>query len=123
MLITSLHLYAEDVVRVVTLKWHVKLHLCLESRHKTREGIGLEIGSNLKGNLISPKLCSDTQFNRKRVKPNKKGPKKIWVPKSQIVLVADILNKRAEGFKLVPGQWMLATYDMKLVYVPRPQTK
>ena len=57
------------------------------------------------------------------MKSNKKGPKRIWVPKSQIVLVADILNKKAEGFKLVPGQWMLVTYDKKHVYVPRPQTK
>ena len=51
-----------------------------------------------------PKNKFSHPIQQKMVKPNKKGPKKIWVPKSQIVLVADILNKKAEGFKLVPGQ-------------------
>ena len=54
---------------------------------------------------------------------NMKGPKKIWVPKSQIVLVADVLNGKAQDFKLVPGQWMLTTHDRRQVYVPRPPTQ
>ena len=58
-----------------------------------------------------------------RAKTNKKGPKKIWVPNSQIVIVTDVLNGKAQGFKLVPGQWMLATHDRRQVYVPRPSTK
>ena len=39
------------------------------------------------------------------------GPKKIWVPKSQIVHVIDILGRKSPGFKMVPGQWMLTTHD------------
>jgi len=39
------------------------------------------------------------------------GPKRIWVPKSQIVFVADILGRKRLGFKLVPGQFMLTTHD------------
>jgi len=31
------------------------------------------------------------------------GPKKIWVPKSQTVPIADILGRKRPGFKLVPG--------------------
>ena len=30
-------------------------------------------------------------------------PKKIWVPKSQIVYVTNILGRKRPGFKLVPG--------------------
>ena len=58
-----------------------------------------------------------------KVRTNMRGPKKIWVPKSQIIPVADVLNRKAQGFKLVPGQWMLTTHDGRQVYVPRPPTK
>ena len=56
------------------------------------------------GKFDVPKNQISHPNQQKRVKPNKKGSKKIWVQKSQIVLVADILNKRVEDFKLVPGQ-------------------
>ena len=32
---------------------------------------------------------------------NNVGPKKIWVPKSQIILIANILGKKRPRFKLV----------------------
>ena len=38
-----------------------------------------------------------------KARTNLKGPKKIWVPKTQITLIADVLNRKAQGFKLVPG--------------------
>ena len=44
------------------------------------------------------------------------GPKTIWVPKSQIVPIADILGRKRPGFKLVLGQWMLITHDGRKVY-------
>ena len=47
------------------------------------------------------------------------GPKRIWVPKSQIIFVADILGRKRMRFKLVPGQWMFMTHDGQKVYVPR----
>jgi hypothetical protein len=53
---------------------------------------------------------------------NKKGPKKIWVPKEKIMYVADVLNSEVETPIMVPGLWMLATYDGKKVYVPKPDT-
>ena len=49
------------------------------------------------------------------------GPKNIWVPKSQIVRIADILGRKKSGFKLIPGQCMLKTHDGGKVYVPRPK--
>ncbi|RZC25322.1 hypothetical protein D0Y65_004144, partial [Glycine soja] len=53
---------------------------------------------------------------------NAYGPKKIWVPKSQIVPIIDILGRKRLGFKLVPRQWMLTTRDGGKVYVPQPKT-
>ena len=38
---------------------------------------------------------------------NATGTKKIWVPKSHIVPIIDILGKKRSGFKLVLGQWLL----------------
>ena len=46
-----------------------------------------------------------------KAKTNLKRPKKIWVSKTQIVLVVDVLNGKAQDFKLVLGQWMLTTHD------------
>ena len=84
---------------------------------------GLKACTNNGNKSHSGKTCNARPVQKKRTRPNKKGPKKIWVPKSQIVYVADILNRKAEGFQLVPGQWMLASHDRRPVYVPIPQTK
>lgn len=48
---------------------------------------------------------------RRSPKVNGKGPKRIWVPKSLIILVADMLYKKRLGSQLVSGQWMLASHD------------
>ena len=63
---------------------------------------GLKACSNSRINYFG-KTCTARPSQKKRTRPNQKGPKKIWVPKSQIVYVAYILNGRAIGFKLVPG--------------------
>ena len=34
---------------------------------------------------------------------NDTGHKKIWVPKYQIVPIADILGRKRSGFKPIPG--------------------
>ena len=52
-------------------------------------------------------------------KTNKKGPKKIWVPKDQIIYVADMLHSRIEKQVMVPGQWVFTTHDRRKAYVPR----
>ena len=45
--------------------------------------------------------------------------KKIWVPKSLIIHIVDILGRKRLGFKLVLGKWLLMTHDMGKVYVPQ----
>lgn len=62
-------------------------------------------------------------FYEKKIPPkratNPIGPKKIWVPKKSIIPVADLLNRTKETPTMVPGQWMLASYDGRKVYVPQ----
>lgn len=53
---------------------------------------------------------------------NKKGPKKIWVPKDKIVYVAYILSSQVETSILVPRLWMLTSHDGKKSYVPKSGT-
>src|SRR3954466_11881640 len=62
------------------------------------------------------------KFNQNLRKSNKKGPKKMWVPKDKIIPIADILGCKEDKAQhvMVPGLWMLATHDRKKVYVPRP---
>src|SRR3954462_8513148 len=62
------------------------------------------------------------KFNQNLSKSNKKGPKKMWVPKDKIIPIADILGCKKDKAQhvMVPGLWMLATHDRKKVYVPRP---
>src|SRR3954471_17762492 len=62
------------------------------------------------------------KFNQNLRKTNKKGPKKLWVPKEKIISVADILSCKEDKAQnvMVPGLWVLATHDGKKVYVPRP---
>src|SRR3954469_17785174 len=63
-----------------------------------------------------------TKFNQNLRKSNKKGPKKMWVPKDKIIPIADILGSKKDKAQhvMVPGLWMLTTHDRKKVYVPRP---
>src|SRR3954463_6056747 len=62
------------------------------------------------------------KFNQNLKKSNKKGPKKMWVPKDKIIPIADILGCKEDKAQhvMVPGLWMLTTHDRKKVYVPRP---
>src|SRR4051812_37061366 len=62
------------------------------------------------------------KLNQNLRKTNKKGPKKLWVPKEKIFSVADILSCKEDKAQnvMVPGLWVLATHDGKKVYIPRP---
>src|SRR3954471_13424517 len=61
------------------------------------------------------------KFNQNLRKTNKKGSKKLWVPKEKIIFVADILSSKEDKAQnvMVPGLWVLAAHDGKKVYVPR----
>ena len=86
------------------------------------------IGYNEKKTFFKQKKKNIHSWNKAKYRPHKenytnpKGPKKIWVPKKDIIYVADILNRKRYTPPMVPGQWMLATHDGKKVYVPRPPT-
>ena len=112
-----------------TLTMLLKFH---QHPHK-KSGLGLEKGtSSSKSQSKSDKcyFCGRIGHSKfkciHKKKKNSKGTnydghKKIWVPKSQIVHVADTLGRKMLGFKLVPGQWMLMTHNGGKVYVPRPK--
>ena len=61
-----------------------------------------------------------TQRKFKTPWTNPRGPKPIWVPKSDIVDVSGVSNRKRKAEVLVPGQWLLATHDGRLVFVPNP---
>ena len=68
--------------------------------------------------------CKETGQNwRKPVRTNQKGPICIWVPKSQIVFAADMPKGKDGKPILVPGQWLLTTYDRRKAYVPNPESE
>ncbi|XP_020236302.1 uncharacterized protein LOC109815897 [Cajanus cajan] len=45
------------------------------------------------------------------------GPKSIWVPKTEIIHVVDLFNKKRKCPVIVLRQWLLATHDGRKVYV------
>ena len=71
-------------------------------------------------------LTSRNKAQKKKSKTsstNPKGPIKIWVPKSEIVNVADIPKSKGRAQVMVPGQWLLTTHDRRKVYVPNPNNE
>ncbi|XP_058771733.1 uncharacterized protein LOC131645090 [Vicia villosa] len=78
---------------------------------------------NKKYHTVPPvKYFAKPKFNQNLRRTNKKGPKKMWVPKEKIISVADILGGKEDRKQnvMVPGLWVLATHDGKKVYIPRP---
>ena len=65
-------------------------------------------------------LRQKTQRKFKTPWTNPRGPKKIWVPKSDIVDVSGVSKRKRKAEVLVPGQWLLATHDGRQVFVPNP---
>ncbi|KAK2443928.1 bromodomain-containing protein [Trifolium repens] len=69
---------------------------------------------------------SNRPFKQRPPRPtrtNTKGPIKIWVPKSEIIFASDLHTKKAKAAMLVPGQWLLTTYDRRKAYVPNPDSE
>src|SRR4030066_401026 len=58
---------------------------------------------------------------KKSSRTNQQGPIKIWVPKTEIVSVEGVYTRKDKATFMVPGQWLLATYDRRQVYVPNPE--
>ncbi len=92
----------QNVERPITkIKLHSKCTICKKQSHLTNR-------------------CFFKKKRSKTSKANPQGPKKIWVPKSLIIPLADVRNRKKETPKMVPGQWLLTLHDEKKVYVPRP---
>ena len=58
---------------------------------------------------------------KRPARTNPRGPIKIWVPKNEIVYVAGVSKRKDKATFLVPGQWLLSSYDRRQVYVPNPE--
>ncbi|RDX70640.1 hypothetical protein CR513_50102, partial [Mucuna pruriens] len=111
-----------------------KLYLLLKNKRHPYEKFG--IGYNKQKDISSIKRCfvcnsiehveqaciPMKRFKRIVKKSNPKGPRKIWIAKSQNFPIAYILGGQRKDFTLVLGEWMLTSYDERHVNVPRPQT-
>jgi hypothetical protein len=75
--------------------------------------------------LINSRSCVDhrKQIRNTIQKTNSKGPIRIWVPKSEIVFASDAHARKGKTAALVPGQWLLTTYDGRKAYVPNPNSE
>jgi len=82
---------------------------------------------------IKPKVLSEQKPSNFKHKVQKnmnktsstslKGPIKIWVPKSEIVNVADMPKSKAKAKIMIHRQRLLKTYDKREVYVPYPNNE
>lgn len=59
-----------------------------------------------------PYYKAKAQNKKRPIRTNTKGPIKVWVPKNEIIFVADLLKNKAMAPVL--GQWMLTTYNKKM---------
>ena len=55
-------------------------------------------------------------------KTNKRGPKKMWVPKEKIIPIANVFDSKKQMSIMVLKEWLLMTYDKRKVYVPIPKS-
>src|SRR3954469_20335699 len=80
------------------------------------------VTQNRKYHVAQPKEYHDVppvfyhakpKFDQNLRKTNKKGPKKMWVPKEKIIFVAFILGSKEDKSKhvMVPRLWVLAAHD------------
>ena len=65
-------------------------------------------------------MRENVQNKRKPSIINSKGPIRLWVTKSEIIFATNMLQRRSKAVVMVPGQWLLTTYDRRKTYVPNP---
>ncbi len=93
--------YQKVEKHITKIKLHSQCTICKKQGHKADR-------------------CFFRKMRSKTSKANPKGPKKIWVPKSLIIPLADVLNRKKKTPPMVSGQWLLTSHDGRKVYVPRP---
>jgi len=87
--------------------------------------------SKLKG--IKPKVLINQKLSKAHLKvqevksktsnTNLKGRIKQWVPKSEIVSIAEMPKSKGKAKIMVSGQQLLKTYDRREVNVPHPHNE
>jgi len=96
-------------------------------RFRKKKTVNAKLHSKTKGS--EPEVWKKTKQDNFRQKTqrkfktpltNSRGPTKVWVPKLDIVDVAGVSKRKRKAEVMVPGQWLLTTYDGRKVYVPNP---
>lgn len=68
-------------------------------------------------------MRAKVQNKKNPIKTNPKGPIRLWVPKSQTFFATNMLQGRSKAAVMVPGQWLLTTYDRTKAYVPNSNSE
>jgi len=103
----------------------------LKSKFQKNKTVVASRESKAKG--AKPKVLSDNKLSNlqhkvqgkksKTSSTNLKGPIKIWVPKFEIVNVADMPKSKGKAKIMVPRQRLLKTYDRREIHVPHPHNE
>lgn len=73
-------------------------------------------------NDTNPYYKAKAQNKRKPIKTNLKGPIRVWVPKSDIIFVEDMLKGKNKITTLFLRKWLLTTYNKRKACVPNPKS-
>jgi len=100
----------------------------LKSKSQKNKTVVVSGESELKGAkpivLINQKLSKPhlkvQEVKSKTSSTNLKGPIKQWVPKYEIVNTIEMPKSKGKAKIMVPGQWLLKTYDRREVNVSQP---
>jgi len=100
----------------------------LKSKFQKKKTVATSWKPKPKG--VKPKILSDQKLSSlqhkvlgkksKTSNTNLKGPIHIWVPKSEIVNVADMSKSKGKAKIIIPKHRLLKTYDRREVYVHHP---
>jgi len=103
----------------------------LKSKSQKNKTVVASCESEPKG--VKPKVQINQKLSKSHLKvhemksktfsTNLKGTIKQWVPKSQIVNTTELPKSKGKAKIMVPGQWLLKTYDRREVYVPHPHNE
>jgi len=103
----------------------------LKSKSQKNKTVIASCESKTKG--VKPKVVANQKLpnlhhkvqevKSKTSSTNLKGPMKQWVPKSEIVNIAEMLKSKGKAKIIVPRQLLLKTYVRREVYVPHPHNE
>lgn len=68
-------------------------------------------------------MKAKVQDKKNPFRTNPKGPIRLCVPKSKIIFASYMFQGRSKATVLVPGQWLLTTYDRRKAYYSNPSSE